>query len=472
MRDVVVVMPGITGSVLRKDGRDLWAISGKAIWRALTSLGRSLDDLVLTDPDADDGVRATGLIADTHLVPGLVKIDGYTRMVELVTDHFDVAAGTIDDPRPANFYEFPYDWRRDNRASAAALKSLLDDRLPRWREHSGAADAQVVLMAHSMGGLVCRYYLEVLEGWRTCRALVTFGTPHRGSVDALHFLANGFKKRFLDLTEVIRSFPSGYQLLPIYPALDVDGTFRRVAETDGLPGIDRDRAADALLFHREIEEAVDRHGADADYARGGYALVPIVGTAQPTLQSARLAGGELTASNSLPEGIDPLLGDGDGTVPRLSAIPIELSDAFPDTFVGERHSSLQNNATVLDLLRERLKQTQVRGLGQVRTGRRGRLGTGAPAIALEVDDLYVAGEPVELGARLVDSFAASRVTARVEPVDADAPPATVELRDDGTGAWTVGVDGLPPGLYRLTVTAAAKFGEHPGPVHDVFEVMP
>jgi triacylglycerol esterase/lipase EstA (alpha/beta hydrolase family) len=67
-----------------------------------------------------------------------------------------------------------------------------------------------------MGGLVARYYLEVLEGWRDCRALITFGTPYRGSANALNYLANGYKKLFLDLTEVMRSFSSIYQL-PYFP---------------------------------------------------------------------------------------------------------------------------------------------------------------------------------------------------------------------------------------------------------------
>lgn len=47
MRDIVVLLPGITGSVLQKDGKDLWAISGQAAWRALTSLGSSLQQLLL-----------------------------------------------------------------------------------------------------------------------------------------------------------------------------------------------------------------------------------------------------------------------------------------------------------------------------------------------------------------------------------------------------------------------------------------
>jgi hypothetical protein len=30
MRDVVILLPGITGSILQKDGSDIWALSGRA----------------------------------------------------------------------------------------------------------------------------------------------------------------------------------------------------------------------------------------------------------------------------------------------------------------------------------------------------------------------------------------------------------------------------------------------------------
>ena len=86
MRDVVVCIPGITGSVLRKDGRDVWNISGGALINALTTLGRSIDDLKLEQdpPDVDDlgdGITAPEVIRDVHLIPGLWKIDGYTKML-------------------------------------------------------------------------------------------------------------------------------------------------------------------------------------------------------------------------------------------------------------------------------------------------------------------------------------------------------------------------------------------------------
>src|SRR5712692_1100771 len=106
MRDVAVLLPGITGSVLQKDGKELWAISGQAAWGVLTSLGSSFQQLKLAgdDPAVDDlgdGISATRLIPDAHLVPGLVKIDGYSVISRFITDKFEVIRGSANDNKPA-----------------------------------------------------------------------------------------------------------------------------------------------------------------------------------------------------------------------------------------------------------------------------------------------------------------------------------------------------------------------------------
>ena len=213
MRDLVVILPGILGSVLQKDGRDLWAVSGQAIWNILRTGGNAVSNLKVQqdDPDAenlDDGIRATRLVENVSIIPGLMKIDGYTDATRTIVNNFsNVTQGDIyldPEDKAANFYHFPYDWRRDNQAAAKILKRLLDRRLKCWREHSGNPNAKVILLAHSMGGLISRYYLEVLGGWTDCKALFTFGTPYRGSVKAVDFLANGYKEAFIDLTEVMR----------------------------------------------------------------------------------------------------------------------------------------------------------------------------------------------------------------------------------------------------------------------------
>ena len=92
MGDVVILLPGILGSVLTRDGKDVWAPSAGAVGRALWSLGRSMRTLQLEDdpPERDelgDGVVASRLVPDVHLIPGLWGIDGYSGI-------------SRDDPRP------------------------------------------------------------------------------------------------------------------------------------------------------------------------------------------------------------------------------------------------------------------------------------------------------------------------------------------------------------------------------------
>lgn len=43
---------------------------------------------------------------------------------------------------------------------------------------------QVDIVAHSMGGLAARYYIQELGGSKKVRRLITLGTPHRGALRA------------------------------------------------------------------------------------------------------------------------------------------------------------------------------------------------------------------------------------------------------------------------------------------------
>jgi pimeloyl-ACP methyl ester carboxylesterase len=469
-KDMIVLLPGIGGSILQKDGQDLWAPSAQAVWRAVTSLGESLQGLKLEadDPNQDDlgdGITAPRLAPDVHIIPGLAKIDGYSGISEMITSTFKVEKGNLTEKKPANYFEFPYDWRRDNRVSARKLKAFIDERLHLWRHHTGDKGAKVILMAHSMGGLVSRHYLEVLEGWRDCKALITFGTPYRGSVNALNYLANGYKQLFIDLTEMLRSFTSVYQLLPIYEMLAVNGNYQRVAETKHIPGLNTKLAETALRFHRDIEAALEGHKTDPDY-RDGFKLLPISGTHQPTLQSASLANGKVTVSSEMPSTINPNFGGGDGTVPRVSATPLELSDEWRDTFVVERHASLQNNSQVLDDLRERLITMQTSGLRQIRGSVESPMQQ-APALSLELDDLYTTGETVTLCAKLLQAAPRdfgelkARLTSLTQAGQSLEQPLSV--KDD---TWTLTLK-LGPGIYRLTVKTSRAGGGAPNPVSDV-----
>jgi pimeloyl-ACP methyl ester carboxylesterase len=456
--DVIVLLPGILGSVLRKNGKDVWGLSAGVFSRALWHLGNNIQELAIPEGEVDsntydDGVSAPELLPDTTIIPWFWKIDGYTLIRETLQNGFDLRPGQ-------NFFAFPYDWRRDNRLAAQRLKEESDKWLADWRRASGNKDARLILVAHSMGGLVARYFLEVLEGWRDTRLLITFGTPYRGSLNALNFIANGFAKKIgplklIDLSKMLRSFTSVYQLLPIYRCYDQgDGDYKYLTDVKGIPNLDPARAARAFEFHNEIKAAVERHKDDDEYKNKGYRTHPVVGTFQPTLQSAVWTGQEVAVLQEF-KGRDE---GGDGTVPRVSATPIELSTAHNEVFAAGQHASLQNAASVLAHLRGLLGDIGIdlehyKALGTTRR------------IGVEIDDAFYASEPVSLRAR---SESGADLYAAITNVETGLESAPALLKQ-GIGEWqSVEFPPMPEGTYRVTVRDAENKSE---PVSDIFLVM-
>jgi hypothetical protein len=450
MKDVVVLLPGILGSALEKNGKSLWDVSAGAIGRALFSLGGSIDQLALSsEASTGDGMTATHLLSDAHIVPFLWKIDGYSGLSQYVQAKLGLTPGE-------DFFEFPYDWRLDNRISAQRLESSALDWLETRRRHH--PDARLILIGHSMGGLVARYFLEVLHGWKHTKTLITLGTPYRGSVKALDFLVNGLRKTvglvtLFDLTKLIHSFPSVYQLLPIYPCVgetekDLQALEKIARKTIGALNIERARAG--IAFHREIEKAVEANCKEPDY---GYKIVPVVGTYQPTFQSALLT----------EDGVTPLRGykgeamlDGDGTVPGFSATPIELSKAKVETFVACAHASLQNFDPVRVQMRAVLQDIDISEIKAV----------GAEALSLDMPDAFITGEAVRLRVRC--EAAIEPVRATVSNVETNG---TIECKASavpGRDGWQeLDAGALLAGTYRIRVEAE----DVAEPFSDLFVVL-
>jgi hypothetical protein len=116
MRDVVVILPGITGSVLQKDGKDLWAVSGGGSMASLQSpMEKSLQQLKLDgdDPELEDlGGRDQSYTGSSRCPPctGL----GQSRWIhgdissDLITDYCQVEQGDIyHSDKPENFLQVP-----------------------------------------------------------------------------------------------------------------------------------------------------------------------------------------------------------------------------------------------------------------------------------------------------------------------------------------------------------------------------
>ncbi len=95
--------------------------------------------------------------------------------------------------KDANLFTFPYEWRDSNIFTATKLKERIDqvktECLATKPEDTDCS--KVDLVAHSMGGLVARYYVESSFYENDIDQLIFLDTPHRGSAKANLVWENG-----------------------------------------------------------------------------------------------------------------------------------------------------------------------------------------------------------------------------------------------------------------------------------------
>jgi len=239
----------------------------------------------------------------------------------------------------------------------------------------------------------------------------------------------------------------------------------RPAETNAIPNLDQARASAARTDFLEHT----REMAIANRALPGYQprTIPWVGARHDTWQSAEVAGGKLTASYDPPPGLDPTLANGDGTVARVSAVPQDMENSNMARFVIERHGWLTNNEMTLGPLLETLTDLAAAGSG----GLFGKPQAIHPAINLRLEPLHALGEPVRVGLKLADAGPeAQGLTVRAEPVGRAGPAVTRPAQVSLDQPAEVVLEGLPAGMYQLTVEAQVGGAQAPAAVHGVFEV--
>ena len=442
MRDLIVVLPGIMGSTLEKDGKLVWAPSAGAVLGAITSFGRSLQALTLPDrigdDHPDDGVRSVDLMPDLHILPGIWTANiGYEALLHWLRSKFDLIEAPLDDPdRSANLLPVAYDWRLSNRYNGRRLKSIVEPALEKWQSQGGdCADAKLVFVCHSMGGLVARWYIEQEGGAEITRKLITLGTPHRGSLKALAQLVNGVRLGpgpfALNLTRFARSLPSLHQLLPEYACIESGDDLLKISET-AIPDLATDKLDDAVSFHEQLDM---RNLQEV-------ALHPVVGFRQTTATTAAIQDGRVQPSNTI-DGIDE---GGDGIVPRLAAIPRDMKPDAPSIrSAADRHGSLPSNRGILDEIEF--------VLGARAAPHKAAEGTG---IAVDVEDVVLEGRPIVISATTGERDRL-RVTARDE---AGVERASACIGSSGT----VELGPLPPGGYAISVEGVGSARTRISPV--------
>ncbi|MER7900825.1 hypothetical protein ABTX62_33330 [Streptomyces sp. NPDC096046] len=148
-------------------------------------------------------------------------VQGYDRLLARLGKR---PGALVDDgtaPEPdldANVVAVGYDFRVGVVEAAETLDRELQPRLAHlWPDEDRRR--RVVIIAHSMGGLVARYWVGVLGGAPWCRGIITLGTPHRGAPKALEVMANGVPVGPFHITrpvEVVRQWQGLADLLPRY----------------------------------------------------------------------------------------------------------------------------------------------------------------------------------------------------------------------------------------------------------------
>jgi pimeloyl-ACP methyl ester carboxylesterase len=448
---LVVVLPGIGGSELRMGGDLLWGLRPGVLLRPLRLVERLADpDGLLGDPEFDDGVRATRLVGVP--VPGLTRLLGYEGLRRRLLATFSLDA-------ELNYLEFPYDWRRPIAQNAVRLAGAVATRLQLVRERLNPR-AEVILVGHSMGGLVAREYLEHQGGHRAVRKLLTLGSPFRGSVKALDFLVNGPKLgvRLRALAEPLGQIPSIYELLPMYPVIvdrrQPESPLRRVVElTEALPMLDSRRVSASREFLLALNRSELPNRTES-----------LAGFGPPTLQQAVLDATGLRASRSadlLPGAYNSA--GGDGTVPVISARPLSSTEnRLPVRYDNQSHGGLVTATATLDGLMHALRDAlsdhdPVLGPGDAA---RHQDPGGLPAIQADVGDFYQAGEPVRIPGRVENWPAGRELWAQV-----GAERKRLPVAEDGSFELDLGL--LDGGLHQLDLLPGR---DGPAIVSDVVEV--
>ena len=348
--------------------RELTAIFGAADYTLLTALARAAQNARLRHAEPVyilpgimgtqlGALRAAGAPADLLWLDPQDVIGGALTRLRLPATAGLVSLGAIPFSYLAlqlrlraggfNVVMHDYDWRQSLEELATAFAARL------------RADAApgILIVAHSMGGLIARHAMQDPALVRV-RRLITLGTPHRGSFGAVQAIRGTYPvvRRLAALdrhhdadflaAQVFSTFPSIHQLLPA-PGLDpsIDLLVMDNWPTTG-PRPDPDLLAAARAFVATLTEPDAR-------------CIAISGTHQRTVVGLRLAAGEFHYR----------VGDaGDGTVPLASA-QLAHGDNY---YVRCEHSALPRSAAVghalVELLRHgrttRLAATPGRPLGR------------------------------------------------------------------------------------------------------------
>lgn len=435
---LVVVIPGIGGS-------ELADASGTIVYAANLSplVGVLRDPSVL---DASNELRPVGLIGSFSLICRQL-ITGYDGLLNGISKGLGLSLGRVVtageelvDP-DATVVAFPYDFRRSVERIANDL-----DRVVRAR----AQGRRVVLVAHSMGGLVAAWWWAFLSEGIDVDQIITLGTPYRGAAKALDFLVNGMHVGLFALppayNETLRTWDSVYDLLPHYQVLEGNAESKYPHElppaiTKTVDGFS-DKARQAYQENRRLHKALVNKVAEngnpftAYYSQGHATL----GHASIDAQTNRL-----TVAKGNPRAIPQSWEGGDGTVPAFSTIPDALeNEASCRRRLRGKHQDLVEEKSVFEHVSEYARD---RLPAAARGARRHDIDA---YLQVDLDDVVLAGTEAEVRLRVVDKDGSVLDVGNVGG-NVGGNRFRADRGDDGW--WLAQLPALEEGVHSLMLSA-------------------
>jgi pSer/pThr/pTyr-binding forkhead associated (FHA) protein len=308
----VIVIPGFMGSEL--------FMGSEKVWPNARQIFKNPDLMKFAE---DTPLVPNGLVDEVVIVPNLIKQEQYGRLINYLCESLGYETGK-------DLLEFAYDFRQDVRISARQLAQVVDE----WD-----VSEPVTIIAHSMGSLVSRYYVDQLGGQRRVERMILLGGPHFGAPKSIINLAIDPKVLPFGLLgarirEVLLTYPSVYQLLPEYPcAKDQHGnTIDFLRDPSWLPDEYAPYLKNAAQFRSEL-----KHRASVPMVCiFGYGLKTLMGVRVERNSSGVCTKVEMTNEDG-----------GDSTVPESSAT-LESTEIHP---IRQYHGTLHVDNDV----RKRLK---------------------------------------------------------------------------------------------------------------------
>jgi pimeloyl-ACP methyl ester carboxylesterase len=337
----LVFVPGILGSKLQdRQGKTIWLDFSSVPYNPLHWKGWAETTLQTLSYPNDDLV-AKEILNEVVFVPPWVKQEHYGRLLKNLTALGYVLNPSAGSPRGPALYTFPYDWRQDNRKSAAQLRDQIDQ----WgKRHPGA---RPWLIAHSMGGMVSRWYIEKLGGKDEVDRLFLIASPWDGAPRALQVLFDGLAvflrssfNYFFDIRAATRAFlrslPSMYQLLPYQNPFLHDQANQSIPLQNGAGWLDAERQSlllDGLRFNQELGTTMSVPQTVCFFGRK---------TPTPSFGTLTTAAGGVW--RAIAWGVTEA---GDGTVPERSAVHPNAAAKIP---IAASHGDIYVHETLREML--------------------------------------------------------------------------------------------------------------------------